>query len=208
MKRKSLLRSCFAYEQTMPAEVLALFKQMAVNPEKVVKNVDEIINNAFSGRIDFTRDFNLYGYDYIVGKKQKLSTYSDDTKRNKDCEDRCKCVYINFNAPEEETSRDSSLIHESEVVSKATAFGGLKDAFESIAEDSELAYAVNTIMELREDFLITDNVDIVVLIKQAVKGIPKAVKKLRSICEEYELVGEQVKVILTSKVDVSTCFAL
>ena len=44
------------------------------------------------------------------------------------------------------------------------------------------------------------------LIKHAMEFFPQAISKLKSICEEFELVGEQVEIILSSGKDISDYF--
>ena len=74
-------------------------------------------------------------------------------------------------------------------------------------DNEELMYAINTVKDLNNDFVVEYSIDLIGLIKKAVQGIPQAVVKLKEVCDSMEIVAEQVKIILSSGASIDTCFA-
>lgn len=177
----------FCGHSELPDEILNLFTDLVENPEKKIEFASEIISNGLQGRINFNSDFNIDAYEATIRKNNRLTK---ESKKKKE-------VFLDMN--------DSSDDFD-EVASK----GGIKvnrfmpaalqlqDAFEQVLLDDELQYAINTIKELDDMLQVEENVFILKVIRQAIKGIPDSVKILRHICDEYEVVAEQIRVILSS----------
>ena len=51
------------------------------------------------------------------------------------------------------------------------------------------------------------NVDIVLTIKQALRGLSDSISVLQKVCDEYAIVAEQVKTILGSGLEFEELFA-
>lgn len=177
----------FCGHNELPDEILNLFTDLVENPEKKIEFASEIISNGLQGRINFNSDFNIDAYEATIRKNNRLTK---ESKKKKE-------VFLDMN--------DSSDDFD-EVASK----GGIKvnrfmpaslqlqDAFEQVLLDDELQYAISTIKELDDMLQVEENVFILKVIRQAIRGIPDSVKILRRICDEYEVVAEQIKVILSS----------
>ena len=82
----------------------------------------------------------------------------------------------------------------------------VEDAFEKLLDEEELHYALSVINDLQSFLAVEAKVDFTLLIKQAIRGIPESVKKLKEICEKYSVVGEQVEIILSSGYSVEELF--
>jgi hypothetical protein len=71
-----------------------------------------------------------------------------------------------------------------------------------------LAYAISTIKNLRKDFLMEEGIDLVVLLQRVKEFLPQAITKMREVCSEFELIGEQVHTILESGISIEEYFSL
>lgn len=183
----------------IPMEVWALFKDMLERPDLPVQNVLEIVEKAVSGCIDMENDFNLFGYDFAIQKgriktqraKLKKETFIDFSDVQKDRSDAKEIGGANINV----------------ISFQADALSDSKSEFDELFDNAELRSAVETIKALNDDFITEFQVDLIALIKKAVRGVPQAVLKLKKVCEEVVCVGEQVKIILSANVSVEECFA-
>lgn len=201
----SVLGGCFSLgKDTLTDEtwdeVWKLFSAMAENPDKPLDEATDILKSALQGNlkgVQFENAQDIYRYASRIKRNKYLSKNSQKNVKRK--------LYIDHMHESEDNTPAYGTILESAVV--AQTISRTKDAFEDIADNSELRYAVETIKDLRQEFFIEAGVDLVKLLKQALRGIPDAVLELKRVCTEYELVGEQIKVILSSGEDINTCFA-
>lgn len=181
-------------------EIWGLFTQMKDMPSLPVEHALEIVERAMEGAIDLDREFNLYGYDYAIktGKKRKaIKNLSTET-------------FIDFSGCRDDKQNDveSKGGVSIDVVSfQADALSDARNEFECLLDNAELQCAIESIKSLNEDFMVEYSIDLISLIRKAVKGIPQAVLKLKGVCDEMPCVAEQVKVVLSSGVSVEECFS-
>ena len=193
-----MLRSAFSYQETLSNDVLRLFTGMLENPNKPVEYTQEIIDAARQGRIDLESNFNLEGYCYKISQNLQLKAGQHKKKET-----------FYFEDDGIDDSQWGKLAKQGGVSMtevSAQRFNALEQGFESLEDDEEFTCAVETIKSLREDFLISEGVDLVLLIKHAMEFFPQAITKLKNICEEFELVGEQIQIILSSGKDLNDYF--
>lgn len=194
-----VLRSAFAYQsEALEDEVLRLFTDMMDKPSMNVQYTQEIIDAARQGRINLNENFNLEGYCYRISQNLKM----------KDSKHRAKETFYFEDDGLDDTQWGSNALQGGVSMTEISAnrFNALAQGFEMLEDSEEFLCAVNTIKALREDFLVSEGVDLVMLIKHAMEFFPQAISKLKSICEEFELVGEQVEIILSSGKDISDYF--
>ncbi len=193
-----MLRSAFCYNEgtNLNEDVLRLFTDMVDAPTKNVEYVQEIIDAAQQVRVNLEKDFNLAGYCYKISQNTMLKANSRKKKETFYFED--------DGMDDSDWSKYSKQggISLTEATVRSTRFNDLAQGFEALEDDSEFLDAINTIKNLRDDFLINEGVDLIMLIKQALKYFPQAIDELKKICEDFELVGEQIKIILSSKKDI------
>lgn len=181
----------------LPNEVLGLFVGLADNPTKQVEYSSEIISSGLSGKINFKHEFNLDAYETAIRKNLRLG---NSRKRKKE-------VYLDCtdsNDDWENTALSGGIKADTATMRTVDK---LKDAYEELLADDELKYAVDTIKDLQPILLAETKLDIVRLIGQALKGIPESIKALTDLCSNYEVVGEQIKIILSSGYSFEDVFA-
>ena len=196
----SLLRSySFGFYHgvtSIPDGVLSLFDVLVENPEERSEYPSEIISAGLQGRINLNKDFNLKAYEAKIKHNEKLG--KEGRKKRE--------VYMSYTDNNDDWDEvNSSGGVKSDLVS-AHAAQNMRDAYEELIMQDSLGYAIETIESLRNELIIHENVDIITLMKQALKSIPRSVKLLRRICEDYEVVAEQVEVILNSGFDLDELF--
>lgn len=172
----------------LPDEVLNLFSSLVVNPEKKIEFAGEIISAGLEGRIDFSSEFNLDAYEATIRKNNKLNL---NNKRKYE-------VFLDFGSNSDEDSEVFRQGGVKEDFASSHTVDQIKDAYEQILLDAELEYAINTIKELQPVLAVEERIDFIGAIRLALKGIPDAISKIKRICDEYDVVAEQVKVILGS----------
>lgn len=204
MKHSSTLKSfsfgLYRGNDHVTDDVAMLFYKQLQRPDKFVNNAADIVMAGLDGRIDTSREFNLWGYDYAISTNGKLS--EDVRKRKKE-------KYISFDTDDETVSADLrnggitiDMLSYSSLTNETAA-----DEFEEIENSMELEYAVKTIKEINDDYITYEGIDLIQLIKSAVQRVPQAIEKLKEVCLDNEFVGEQVKVILGSGAPLDSQFA-
>lgn len=197
----SLLRS-YSFGQMngvdeLPEEILRLFTDLVEIPEKQIEFASEIISAAMQGNIDLEHEFNIDAYESAIRKNIRLGK---EAKRKKE-------VFLDYTDSSdswEETAQAGGIKAD---VATLQAVNKMEDAYEQIMLEDELQYAVETIKSLQPMLLIEARIDFLHTMKQALKGIPESVKILQSVCNEYEVLAEQVRTVLSSGYTFEEIFA-
>lgn len=197
----SLLRS-YSFGQMngvdeLPEEILCLFTDLVEIPEKQIEFASEIISAAMQGNIDLEHEFNIDAYESAIRKNIRLGK---EAKRKKE-------VFLDYTDSSdswEETAQAGGIKAD---VATLQAVNKMEDAYEQIMLEDELQYAVETIKSLQPMLLIEARIDFLHTMKQALKGIPESVKILQSVCNEYEVLAEQVRTVLSSGYTFEEIFA-
>jgi cell fate (sporulation/competence/biofilm development) regulator YmcA (YheA/YmcA/DUF963 family) len=197
----SLLRS-YSFGQMngvdeLPEEILRLFTDLVEIPEKQIEFASEIISAAMQGNIDLEHEFNIDAYESAIRKNIRLGK---EAKRKKE-------VFLDYTDSSdswEETAQAGGIKAD---VATLQAVNKMEDAYEQIMLEDELQYAVETIKSLQPMLLIEARIDFLHTMKQALKGIPESVKILQNVCNEYEVLAEQVRTVLSSGYTFEEIFA-
>lgn len=197
----SLLRS-YSFGQMngvdeLPEEILRLFTDLVEIPEKQIEFASEIISAAMQGNIDLEHEFNIDAYESAIRKNIRLGK---EAKRKKE-------VFLDYTDSSdswEETTQAGGIKAD---VATLQAVNKMEDAYEQIMLEDELQYAVETIKSLQPMLLIEARIDFLHTMKQALKGIPESVKILQNVCNEYEVLAEQVRTVLSSGYTFEEIFA-
>lgn len=197
----SLLRS-YSFGQMngvdeLPEEILCLFTDLVEIPEKQIEFASEIISAAMQGNIDLEHEFNIDAYESAIRKNIRLGK---EAKRKKE-------VFLDYTDSSdswEETAQAGGIKAD---VATLQAVNKMEDAYEQIMLEDELQYAVETIKSLQPMLLIEARIDFLHTMKQALKGIPESVKILQNVCNEYEVLAEQVRTVLSSGYTFEEIFA-
>lgn len=197
MYLRSFSYGTFMGVSELPVEVLNLFLPLTENPDKRVKFASEIISAGLQGKIDFSKEFNLDAYEATIEKNQHLLKENERKKK----------VYLDFSGSGDDFDDvvNSGGIKADFV--QLDSIEEMKDAFEEVLLNEDLAYAVSTIKSLNDEFISDYGTDLIFALKRAVQGIPQAVDELKKICEEFSLVSELIETILSSKKEVEVLFA-
>lgn len=171
----------FSFIEKLTPEIEALFIE-CTSTSKELDYGYEIIEAALNGRIDIGRYFNIQGYVNSLKATERLENHRRANKfksivSDSDSED----VY------EPNTITEESLVSEESV-----------DAYEEAIIRADLSRAISKIQEMSLLLMVEEKVNIARLIQMALKGIPSSVAKLKDICQNYEVIGESVSVLLSS----------
>lgn len=180
----------------LPVGVLNLFIGLAERPDKKIEFASEIVLSGLQGRIDLNSEFNIDAYEAAIRKNIRLGVESERKKK----------VYLDFSDGDDWDEVIASGGMKSDVASIHTV-EQVQDAYEQLLLDEELEYAISTIKELQPILLVEEGIDFIYAMKQALKGIPDAIEAIKNICNEYEVVAEQVHSILSSGYTFEEIFA-
>ena len=181
----------------LPVEVLNLFLSLTENPDKKVEFASEIISAGLQGRINFNKDFNLDAYEATIRKNQHLLKENERKKKS----------YIDFSGSNDDFDDVVTSGGVKADFIQLDSIEEMQDAFEEVLLNEELAYAVDTIKSLNDEFISDYGTDLVFALKRAVQGIPQAVDEIKKICANFSLVSELIETILKSKQEVAVLFA-
>lgn len=196
MQLRSFSFGTFMGVSELPVEVLNLFLSLTENPNKQVEFASEIITAGLQGRIDFGKEFNIDAYEATIRKNQHLLKENERKKKS----------YIDFSSADDFEDVASSGGIKADFI-QLDSIEEMKDAFEEVLLNEELAYAVSTVKSINEEFISDYGTDLIFALKRAVQGIPQAVEELKKICEEFSVVAELIETILSSKQEVEVLFA-
>ena len=195
---KSYSFGTFHGVDNIPSCILGLFSELAENPEKKIQYASEIISNGLEGRINFNRKFNIDAYEAKIRQNKVLLK---NTKSKKE-------LFLDYGSGSDdnysETVRKGGVLLDS---TNEVALMKMEDAYEKLADDSELQYAIQTIKSLQKTLFIEEQVDFIGLLEQALACVPTAINRVKEICENYTVVAEQVNIILNSGYSFEECFS-
>jgi len=189
----SLLRSfSFGIENGLneiPTDVLSIFSDLSDKQRSELIYASEIVEAGMRGRLDTTRVFNLKAYTAEITKRKKMK--QNETKE----------VYM-VSDFEDEAVSSTSLYQKTitqEYASTHTA-EKMRDAYEVLADNDELVFAVQTIKELNLELAAMSGVDLIQAMKSyIVNGIQASADIIKRVCDQYPVVGEYVYIILNCK---------
>lgn len=179
----------------LPDDVLSLFTGLLDDPGKHVKYASEIISAGLQGNIDFGREFNIDAYEAAITRNQQFNT---SRKRKKE-------TFLDFGSGDDGDDVQHGGVRV-DIASLSNALQ-MEDAYEQLMSEDELRYAISAIKSLQPVLMVEARMDILYTMKQALRGIPDSVKMLKKLCEEYEILGEQIKVVLGSGYSFEEMFA-
>lgn len=201
-KEKNTVLRSFSYGNylginELPENILHLFDSLIDSPTKRLEFASEIVDNGLKGRIDFSREFNIDAYEATIRKNQSLGK---EGKKKRE-------VFIDTSGSSDDWEEVASNGGIKLDQLNAKAVDKIQDAYEQLLIDDELKYAVDTIKMLNDDLMIEESIDLIHALKQAVKGIPDAIKSVSEVCTNNSLVSELVETILSSGYEISQIFS-
>lgn len=168
----------------IPVEVLKLFQDMLVTGE-TTDYAYEIVQAGLKGNIDFSKEFNRKAYEFAIEKHKYLKKRAK-AKRE---------IFIEF-APIEDSVPPKGGVHIDLLNEKSSL--QVTDCYEELLDVEEFQYALESLKNLNVEFQIDFGIDIFQCLKQSLQGVPDAIRKLRKLCKNYELVGENIEILLKS----------
>jgi hypothetical protein len=196
----SLLRSYkfghFHGVTELPQEVLGLFTSLVDCPEKQIQYASEIISAGLQQNIRLDGSFNIDAYEAAIRKNETLGK---ESRRKKE-------LFLDNSDNSDDWNETASSGGIKADVASAHAALQMKDMYEELILEDELQYAIASIKEMRNELLVDAKLDIIKTIQQALKCIPESVEAIKKVCEDYDVVAEQIQVILGSGVEFDVMF--
>lgn len=178
----SVLRS-FSFNKVPSGDVWNLFKD-AKNLGTDLDYTLEIIDNAMSGNIDTSKDFNIGAY---IGKINKLKRLENNRELKK---------MLNIT---EEVSDNPHEIPDDKLPAA-------QDQYQKFEDDDEVLFSVEEINRISGRVLIENRLNINRCIKQALKGIPASIDALRRLVQDDDYAAELLYILLKSGYEMKDLF--
>ena len=174
----------------LPENVINLFSELLKHPEINIEHTSEIVEAGLKGNIG--ENFSLIAYEKGIKKKEALAKISK-AKRKKN-------IDISLDTEQDNSVTSYFDISMTQLDMQVVKTTDLLDEYEKLLNEDELEYAIKEIKGLQKDIFIKEQIDVMQGLKDALEGVPVAIRTMKELCEKYERVNELVEIILSSKI--------
>ena len=174
----------------LPENVINLFSELLQHPEINIEHASEIVEAGLKGNIG--ENFSLIAYEKGIKKKEALAKISKAKKK--------KNIDISLDTEQDNSVTSYFDISMTQLDMQVVKTTDLLDEYEKLLNEDELEYAIKEIKGLQKDIFIKEQIDVMQGLKDALDGVPVAVRTMKELCEKYERVNELVEIILSSKI--------
>ena len=174
----------------LPENVINLFSELLQHPEINIEHTSEIVEAGLKGNIG--ENFSLIAYEKGIKKKEALAKISKAKKK--------KNIDISLDTEQDNSVTSYFDISMTQLDMQVVKTTDLLDEYEKLLNEDELEYAIKEIKGLQKDIFIKEQIDVMQGLKDALDGVPVAVRTMKELCEKYERVNELVEIILSSKI--------
>ena len=174
----------------LPENVINLFSELLKHPEINIEHASEIVEAGLKGNIG--ENFSLIAYEKGIKKKEALAKISKAKKK--------KNIDISLDTEQDNSVTSYFDISMTQLDMQVVKTTDLLDEYEKLLNEDELEYAIKEIKGLQKDIFIKEQIDVMQGLKDALDGVPVAIRTMKDLCEKYERVNELVEIILSSKI--------
>lgn len=174
----------------LPENVINLFSELLQHPEINIEHTSEIVEAGLKGNIG--ENFSLIAYEKGIKKKEALAKISKAKKK--------KNIDISLDTEQDNSVTSYFDISMTQLDMQVVKTTDLLDEYEKLLNEDELEYAIKEIKGLQKDIFIKEQIDVMQGLKDALNGVPVAVRTMKELCEKYERVNELLEIILSSKI--------
>lgn len=174
----------------LPENVINLFSELLKHPEINIEHASEIVEAGLKGNIG--ENFSLIAYEKGIKKKEALAKISKAKKK--------KNIDISLDTEQDNSVTSYFDISMTQLDMQVVKTTDLLDEYEKLLNEDELEYAIKEIKGLQKDIFIKEQIDVMQGLKDALDGVPVAIRTMKELCEKYERVNELVEIILSSKI--------
>lgn len=174
----------------LPENVINLFSELLKHPEINIEHASEIVEAGLKGNIG--ENFSLIAYEKGIKKKEALAKISKAKKK--------KNIDTSLDTEQDNSVTSYFDISMTQLDMQVVKTTDLLDEYEKLLNEDELEYAIKEIKGLQKDIFIKEQIDVMQGLKDALDGVPVAIRTMKELCEKYERVNELVEIILSSKI--------
>lgn len=170
----------FRYQyQGQMGEIWSLFADLRDAQEECLKLKDsynrceyahtsQIVNSAINGTIFDRSRFSLKDYEYACQERDKIALFNRSKKEY---------AIVDEDILEDAEPKKPNTIS----VSKLKSF---EEAFQLVTENEDFENCLRELLSIREEYVEEEGIDPLLMLKNALNGIPSAVKELRKVKDE------------------------
>ena len=174
----------------LPENVINLFSELLKHPEINIEHTSEIVEAGLKGNIG--ENFSLIAYEKGIKKKEALAKISKAKKK--------KNIDTSLDTEQDNSVTSYFDISMTQLDMQVVKTTDLLDEYEKLLNEDELEYAIKEIKGLQKDIFIKEQIDVMQGLKDALDGVPVAIRTMKELCEKYERVNELIEIILSSKI--------
>lgn len=174
----------------LPENVINLFSELLKHPEINIEHASEIVEAGLKGNIG--ENFSLIAYEKGIKKKEALAKISKAKKK--------KNIDTSLDTKQDNSVTSYFDISMTQLDMQVVKTTDLLDEYEKLLNEDELEYAIKEIKGLQKDIFIKEQIDVMQGLKDALDGVPVAIRTMKELCEKYERVNELLEIILSSKI--------
>lgn len=174
----------------LPENVINLFSELLKHPEINIEHASEIVEAGLKGNIG--ENFSLIAYEKGIKKKEALAKISKAKKK--------KNIDTSLDTEQDNSVTSYFDISMTQLDMQVVKTTDLLDEYEKLLNEDELEYAIKEIKGLQKDIFIKEQIDVMQGLKDALDGVPVAIRTMKELCEKYERVNELIEIILSSKI--------
>ena len=174
----------------LPENVINLFSELLKHPEINIEHASEIVEAGLKGNIG--ENFSLIAYEKGIKKKEALAKISKAKKK--------KNIDTSLDTEQDNSVTSYFDISMTQLDMQVVKTTDLLDEYEKLLTEDDLEYAIKEIKGLQKDIFIKEQIDVMQGLKDALEGVPVAIRTMKELCEKYERVNELVEIILSSKI--------
>lgn len=174
----------------LPENVINLFSELLKHPEINIEHASEIVEAGLKGNIG--ENFSLIAYEKGIKKKEALAKISKAKKK--------KNIDTSLDTEQDNSVTSYFDISMTQLDMQVVKTTDLLDEYEKLLNEDELEYAIKEIKGLQKDIFIKEQIDVMQGLKDALDGVPVAIRTMKELCEKYERVNELLEIILSSKI--------
>lgn len=178
MTNKRLVQGIFAYHREIP---VALLETVNFEDKNTSDHLYEMFEAGMNNRLDYSREFKQGAYAGRITTNIRMS-------ENKGQE---KLLHFSY-GDEDEFGRNKGV--------DINFIRAVEDSYESFENSDEIMSAIKDVKMMYKVLLYSEGINLKIVIGNALAGIEIAIEKLRYIFENFELLGEKIKILLEADI--------
>lgn len=173
-----LMMGVFAYHKEIPVELL---ETVDFGDKRTSDQLYEIFEAGMKHRLDYDREFNQGAYAGRISTNKRMSENGEQKK----------LLHFSY-GDEDDYGRQRGV--------DINSIEAVDDSYESLENSDEIRSAIKDVRIMHKVLLYSEGVNLKIILENAIDGVEVAINKLKYIFENFELLGERIKILLEADI--------